>query len=230
MFLSFFILCLPFPSPLPHPFYPLINHLWGQKWGIISLQRASLTVISVILKQWCIFKKALPESVFAFKRRRTDSVTRVWVEVHERWIITPHFILICKTMSGHQVVCRAPQTDCRGAVKGFKTCQERIWLWFNLFGRCLTDKSTTKQYFMHNCLLDVLLQSALSKLWFKAEVQKDDAVEEAGGTALRCSRITFHSALGWTSTPSRIPNAIIAGRLTLINISLTLAFVPSPLS
>lgn len=40
--------------------------------------------------------RALPQSVFAFKRCYADSVTKVWAEVHERWIITPHFILVCK--------------------------------------------------------------------------------------------------------------------------------------
>lgn len=60
-------------------------------------------------------------------------------------------------------------------------------------------------------------------------VREGDAVEEAGGTALRCS-VIFHIALGGMSTPKRILNTIIALRLVLINISLTLVLYFSNLN
>lgn len=52
-------------------------------------------------------------------------------------------------------------------------------------------------------------------------MREGDAVEKAGGTALGCS-VIFHIALGRMSTLRRILNTIIALRLALINISLTL--------
>ena len=58
---------------------------------------------------------------------------------------------------------------------------------------------------------------------FEAWVREGDAVEEARGAALRCS-VIFHIALGRMSTLRRILNTIIALRLVLINISLTLGF------
>lgn len=64
-------------------------------------------------------------------------------------------------------------------------------------------------------------KSTQRRLGFKARVREGDAVEEAGGTALRCS-VIFHIALGRMSTLQRILNTIIALRLVLINISLTL--------
>lgn len=59
------------------------------------------------------------------------------------------------------------------------------------------------------------------RLGFKAMGEEGDAVEQAGGTALRCS-VIFHIALGIMSTLRRILNTIIALRLVRINISLTL--------
>lgn len=70
---------------------------------------------------------------------------------------------------------------------------------------CLTGESTSKLYCLHNSLSCGFVRtlwnsvhsqsskSAPSRLEFKAEVQKDDAVEDAGGTTLGCSRITFHT-------------------------------------
>ena len=52
-------------------------------------------------------------------------------------------------------------------------------------------------------------------------MREGDSVERAGGTALGCS-VVFHIALGRMSTLRRILNTIIALRLALINISLTL--------
>lgn len=54
----------------------------------------------------------------------------------------------------------------------------------------------------------------------EARVRKGDAVEEAGGKALRCSLI-FHTSLGRMSTLKIILNTIITLRLVLINIALT---------
>lgn len=62
------------------------------------------------------------------------------------------------TMSGHQVVCCVPQIDCRGAVKRFRTCQVRICLCFNVFGRCVMGESTSKQYFLLSTVQSVLLK------------------------------------------------------------------------
>ena len=50
-------------------------------------------------------------------------------------------------------------------------------------------------------------------------MREGDAVEEAGGKALRCSLI-FHTALGRMSTLKIILNTIITLRLVLINVSL----------
>lgn len=64
-------------------------------------------------------------------------------------------------------------------------------------------------------------RSTQRRFGFKARVREGGAAEEAGETALRCS-VVFHIALGRMSTLRRILNTMIALRLVLINISLTL--------
>lgn len=149
-----------------------------------------------------------------------------------------------RTTTGRQVVSRVPQLDLGGgggAAKGLRNCQTRMRLCFNLLGRRLWDEPATKRTLSAPLSVSPEAlperrrtsrrsQSAASSLGSRAAVQTADAVEEAGGAARRCGRITLHTVLERTSTPSRIPNAIIARRPALINISPTLAFVPSPLS
>lgn len=68
-----------------------------------SLQSASHGVISVTSKWWCIKKASggLCLRVFLpWNRACVDSAVRERAELHERSIITPHFVLICKMIMG----------------------------------------------------------------------------------------------------------------------------------
>lgn len=93
---------LPFLTPFS--FLPLNKSFVGAENGdnFTLLQSASHSVISVTSKWWCI-RKALVRAAwkcFPLKQSLADGIVRGWVEVHERSIITPHFVLICKMIMG----------------------------------------------------------------------------------------------------------------------------------
>lgn len=144
------------------------------------------------------------------------------------------------TRSGHQLVAVLPRLSAGELLNAFKAVRKEFaFVLMSLEGVRRVSPAARNTFcttvslccgFVRTLWSCVCSKSAASRLPFKAEVQKDDAVEEAGGTALGVQQNHISHAAGVNVDAEQIPNAIIARRLALINISPTLAFVPSPLS
>lgn len=244
MFLSFSILCLPFSSPLLSPtlFLALNKSFVGAEMRDNFTSKCFSYCHFCNLKALMHFKK---RPVFALERRCSDSVVGVWAEVHERWIITPHFVPLCKMiMAG---ACQAvrwcsvfPRVTSGRLLKGSETVRkESAFVWISLEGVSRTGPPPNDTFCTPvgpSCGFARTLQNLPT---FQGCTEQP-RIQSSGAESQRCWGSGRHGSevqqnhishgAERTSTPSRIPNAVIARRLALINISPTLAFVPSPLS